>query len=265
MKNTFKKAAAVCVTLGLVFFISACATQKESISYEEKSYSIDADKVTQISLSDRDRKVELVESMDSKIHITYFESDKESYEVNITEENELVMKLVTDKDWKDYVGLDTDKAYRLVQIAVPSGISSGVNIITSKANIILSDVNIDGSVEATTSDGSIEITNASVSDNLKLKNKNDDIILSGVNAVGSIDATISNGNIEVTKVAVDKALKLKTKNGDITGTIIGSYDAFNITSDASKGKNNLPENKSSGDKTLEVSANNGDINLEFVD
>ncbi|WP_261376139.1 DUF4097 family beta strand repeat-containing protein [Brevibacillus brevis] len=99
----------------------------------------------------------------------------------------------------------------------------------------------------------------------KLETKNDDIILSEVNIKGSVDASLSNGNIEVTKVAVDDALKLKTKNGDITGTVKGSYDVFRISSKASKGKNNLPEDKREGAKTLEVSSNNGDISLEFVD
>lgn len=269
MKKTFKKIAAVIVTLGLAIIISACTTdsdsQKNPISYEEKSYSIDSDKVTQISLSDEGRTVEVMESNDNKIHIRYFESDKEFYEINVTDKNELVMKLVTDKNWKDYVGLDTDKAHRIVQIAVPSGISSGVNILTSKGNVVLSDVNIGGSVEATTSDGLIEMTNVTANKNLKLATKNDDIVLSKVSAVGTIGAAISNGDIKVTEVAVDDALKLTTKNGHITGTIIGSYDAFSISSSASKGDNNLPENKKSGDKTLNVSTNNGDINLEFVD
>lgn len=269
MKKTFKKIATVIVTLGLAVIISACTTdsdsQKNPTSFEEKSYAIDADKISQISLSDKGRTVEVIESTDNKIHIKYFENDKEFYEINVTDENELVMKLVTDKNWKDYVGLETEKAHRIVQIAVPSGISSGVNILTSKGDIVLSDINISGSVEATTSDGLIEMTNVKVNNNLKLETKNDDIVLSNVSAIGTIDAAISNGDIKVKEVAVDEALKLTTKNGHIKGTIIGSYDAFSIASNASKGENNLPETKSSGDKTLNVNTNNGDINLEFVD
>jgi len=269
MKITLKKLTAAIVTLALVIFISACSTnsnsQKDATSFEEKNYAIEADKVTQISLSDKGRTVELVESPDNKIHIKYFENNKEFYDVKVTDENELVMKLATDKNWKDYVGLDTDKEHRIVQIAVPNGINSDFNILTSKGNIVLSKINIGGSVEAATSDGKIEVTNVTVHDNLKLTTKNDDIILTAANTAGSIDAAISNGNIKLEKAAVDDTLKLTTKNGDITGTIIGSYDVFSISSDASKGKSNLPESKSGGSKTLDASTNNGDINLEFVD
>lgn len=66
-------------------------------------------------------------------------------------------------------------------------------------------------------------------------------------------------------MAVGDLLRLKTKDGDITGTVIGSYDTFEVISEVSKGKSNLPEHNEGGDKTLDVSANNGDINLEFVD
>lgn len=269
MKRTFKRTAVVIVSLGLALFTSACTTdsdsQNTSTSYEEKSYAVDAEKVTQMALTTRDRTVELVKSTDNQIHINYFENDKESYEINVSDKKELTMKAVTDKNWKDYIGMNTDKAHRNIKIAVPSGIACEIKIKTSKGDIAFSEVDITGSVDAATSDGKIEVTNVSVDKILKLKTKNDDMILSEVSIKGSIDASISNGNIEVTKVSVDDTLKLESKNGDITGSVKGSYDVFSISSNASKGKNNLPENKGGGAKTLDVSTNNGDINLEFVD
>jgi len=267
MKNKWRKMAVIFVAIGLVILTSACTTEpsSEKKSYEKKSYSVAADKVNQISLSTKDRKVEVKESKDNKIHITYFENKKESYDVNVTDENELTMKLVTDKNWKDYVGLDKDKTHRLIQIAVPSGISSGMEIQTSKRDISLSDLKIDGAVVMTTNGGKIDVTNVKANKNLKLKTKNDDINLKDVNIEDSIDATITEGNIKVSNVAVGNTLKMRTKNGDITGTVVGSYDVFKISSEASKGKNNLPKNKKGGDKALDVVANNGDINLEFAE
>lgn len=142
--------------------------------------------------------------------------------------------------------------------------ASDITLNTSKGDNIVSELNIAGSVLAKTSDGEIDFSNVEVDKDLNNETKNDDAKLSGVSVKGSIDATLSNGDLEVTKVAVGDTLKMKAKNGDITGTIIGSYDVFNITSKASKGKNNLPENKSGGDKKLDINTNNGDINLTFV-
>ncbi|MED3912679.1 DUF4097 domain-containing protein [Peribacillus simplex] len=269
MKKSFKNILSVTVALGsVVIFTSACTSDSGSdsdVSYEEKSYSVEAESVKQISLSDKGRKVELEESKDNDIHITYFESDKESYDIGVSDNDELVMKLETDKEWKDYVGLQTDEEHHLVKIAVPNGITSEVKIQTSKGDIVLSDLEIDGSIETITNGGKIEVTNVTANKKLKMKTKNDDINLNDVNIKDSIDATISNGNMNVSNVAVGDSLKLRTKNGDITGTVIGSYDVFKILSEASKGENNLPEIKNGGDKTLDVGANNGDINLEFVE
>lgn len=271
MIKNIKRIGTVVFALGLVVLTSACATDSNSESknkssaYEEKSYSINADKIKQMSISDSGRKVELVKSKDNKIHINYFINDKVSYDINVTDENKLVMKSINNKKWKDYIGLDKDKSKRKVQIAIPNDIDCDIKINTSKGDIVLSDVSIAGSVDALTSNGEIKVTNVSVDDMLKTKTKNDDLILSDVKANGSIDVENSNGNVNVKKIEVEDILSLKSKNGDINGSVIGSYDDFNISSEASKGKNNLPENKIGGDKELKVSTNNGDINLKFVD
>ncbi|MEX0417020.1 DUF4097 family beta strand repeat-containing protein [Bacillus sp. C30] len=271
MKKVFKKVLPVTVVVGSVLvFTSACTNdtssdkQNHPIKYEEKSYSIEADKISQISLSDMDRSVDVVKSNDNEIHIMYFENDKESYAIDVSGEKNLIMKANTNKELKDYVGLNSDKTHRNVKISVPRGMESGIEIKTSKGDINLSEVNISGSVEATTSNGKIKASNVKSEKSFKVETKNDDINLSNVDVKGSIDASVSNGNLDIEKVAVDDALKLKSKNGSINGTIVGSYDVFSISSHVSKGKNNLPENKSGGDKKLDVSANNGDINLEFV-
>lgn len=264
MKTTFNKIMGGIFVLGLLALLSACSSDSE-ISYEEKSYSVDAERVSQIALSDEGKKVEVEESKDEKIHVTYSDSDQEFYDIDVTDEGVLSIKLVTDKEWKDYVGLKTDKEHRLIKIAVPNGISSEVKIETSKEDIILADLKIDGSIEAITNGGKIEFSNVSVSENISMKTKNDDIILNEVETEASIEATTNKGDVKLSNVAVEDKLKLRSKDGDITGTVIGSYDVFEIISEVSKGKNNLPETKEGGRKTLDLGVNNGDINLEFVD
>ncbi|MEK5395521.1 DUF4097 family beta strand repeat-containing protein [Paenibacillus sp. FSL K6-2859] len=271
LKKIFSNTAAVTVTLSLALFATACTTnssadkQGNSTPYEQKSYSVDAGKVNQISLSTTNRKIELVQSTDNEIHIDYFENNKESYELNVTDDKKLVMEAVSNKQWKDYIGLDSDKTHRDIKIAIPNHTASDITLNTSKGDIVVSELNIAGSVHAKTSDGKIDFSNVEMDKDLNIETKNDHALLSGVSVKGSIDATLSNGDLEVTKVVVGDTLKMKAKNGDITGTVIGSYDVFDITSKASKGKNNLPESKSGGDKKLEVSTNNGDIDLTFVD
>ncbi len=271
MKKVFKNVLPVTVVVSSVLiFTSACTNdassdkKNSSIKYEEKSYSIEADKISQISLAAMDRSVDVVKSNDNEIHITYFDNDKESYAINVSDEKSLIMQANTDKELKDYVGLNSDKKLRNIKISVPRGIESGIEIKTSKGDINLSEVNISGTIDAITSNGKIKASNVEIEKRFKLETKNDDINLSNVKVKGSVDATVSNGNLDIEKVAIEDTLKLKSKNGGINGTIVGSYDVFSISSQASKGKNNLPENKSGGDKKLDVNANNGDIDLKFV-
>ncbi|QGV10338.1 DUF4097 family beta strand repeat protein (plasmid) [Bacillus cereus] len=271
MKKSFKNVLPVNLLVGSVLaFTSACTNdtssdkENNSIKYEEKSYTIEADKISKISLSDMDRSVDVVRSNDNEVHITYFENDKESYVINVSDEKNLIMKASTNKELKDYVGLNSDKTHRNIKISVPRGMESGMEIKTSKGDINLSEINTSGYVDAITSNGKIKASNVAIENSFKMETKNDDINLSNVNVKGSVDATVSNGNLDLEKVAVEDTLKLDSKNGGINGTIVGSYDVFSISSKASKGKNNLPENKSGGDKKLDVNANNGDINLKFV-
>ncbi|GAB6992263.1 DUF4097 family beta strand repeat-containing protein [Paenibacillus pini] len=268
MNTIYKKTSGILIALGLALVTSACTTdsssQDTSSSYEEKNYTVESEKVSQISLTTQDRAIELIASNDKQIHIDYFESEKESYDLKVSDNKELTMNAVNHKNWKDYIGLDTEKTHRNIKIAVPTDIASGIHIKTTNGDIKVSKLNIAGAVDLANSGGKIELKNVAVDKSLVLKTKNDDMLLSDVNIKGSVDASNSDGNIKVTSVGVDDTLKLNSKNGDITGTIKGSYDVFNISSKASKGKNNLPENKSGGNKTLEVNTNNGDINLEFV-
>ncbi|WP_280787529.1 PadR family transcriptional regulator [Paenibacillus sp. PastF-3] len=61
-----------------------------------------------------------------------------------------------------------------------------------------------------------DFSNVEMDKDLNIETKNDHALLSGVSVKGSIDATLSNGDLEVTKVAVGDTLKMKAKNGDIT-------------------------------------------------
>ena len=59
-------------------------------------------------------------------------------------------------------------------------------------------------------------------------------------------------------------ITLENKNGDITGTVVGSYDDYAISSTVKKGESSLPDRKDGGSRTLTAVNNNGDIQVAFV-
>ncbi|MBC8611104.1 DUF4097 family beta strand repeat protein [Massilimaliae timonensis] len=98
---------------------------------------------------------------------------------------------------------------------------------------------------------------------LMLSTTNEDLSLPSLNVLGSISVSINNGDLSFERLAVEDSLQLDAKNGDITGTVVGSYDDYAMSSHAKKGENNLPELKEGGEKRLSVQTNNGDIQIDF--
>lgn len=222
MINAIKKLAlSVLITLSVI--LAGCSS--EPITYEEKSYVTSAAEVDTITIDVKDRKIEIFQSEDEKIHISYNESEKEFYKIDLSDGKELSMVYASHKDWDDYIGGKAAQENRTIQVWIP--------------------------------DASIE--------NLILKTSNEEIELPPLSFAGAVNIKINNGNIQLDKLNAGTTVTLETKNGDISGSIVGSYEDFAILSEAKKGESNLPANKSRGDKTLNVSTNNGNINLEFVD
>lgn len=172
----------------------------------------------------RDRQIDVTLSEDDLVHIEYFESEKEFYEITVSEDNVLTMTAQTNKSWLDYIGRSPSAVVRKIALRIPDASLSSLTLTTTNKDITLADLTIV-----------------------------DDIVLSS-----------NGGDITFEKLAVGNILKLTAKNGNITGAIAGGYDDFSIRSEIKKGKSNLPSEKAGGDKTLEVSNNNGDIDIAFI-
>lgn len=212
-------------TTGLLvaLLISLAGCSSESTPLEERDYTIPAKKVDTLTIDVQDRIINIVQSKDEQIHIAYLESEKEYYKIDLSNDKELSMVSDSNKEWNDYVGRKASRESRTIQVSIP---------------------------------------NASL-DNLIIKSSNEDIVLPSIELLGAVDININNGDIQLDQLNVGTAITLETKNGNISGSILGSYDDFTISSKAKKGDSNLPANKGTGSKELSAYTNNGDINLAF--
>lgn len=217
-----KRAILLILCLGLgCLILTGCSTSGES--FEEKSYTPDV-QVGQISLDVEDREIEVSLSEDEQIHITYFESSKEYYNISVSEEKVLTMVSASNKEWTDYIGVKPSAENRKILLQVPGKLLENLTLSTTNENISLPALSVTESISISSNGGSITFDNLNV------------------------------GN----------TLILTVKNGDISGTLVGGYEDFTIRSEIKKGKSNLPDNKDGGGKILNVSSNNGDVNIEFV-
>lgn len=202
------------------FVLAGCSDNSEP--FEEKSYTPDT-QINEINLDLRDREIEVLLSEDQQVHIQYSESNKEYYDISISDGNVLTMVSVDNKEWTDYFGGKPSAENRKISLQIP--------------NALL--------------------------ENLTLSTTNEDIILPTFSVTGSISISSNGGNIRFEKLDTGNALSLTVKNGDISGTVIGGYDDFMIQSEVKKGTSNLPNNKEGGEKMLHVSCNNGNISIHF--
>lgn len=215
-----KIVCAVVMVVGMNMF-AGCADTKES--FTERTYTMEGTQVAGISMDVRDREIEVSPSRNQEIHIDYFESDKEFYEISLSDEGVLTMNMAEQKKWKDYIGGNADAAYRKIFLQIPEGLLANLTLKTTKEDILLSEVEVTEEMVLSTKDG----------------------------------------NITFEKVHAGEGLELHVKNGNIDGTIAGGYDDFDIRCSIKKGESNLPSEKKGGDKKLQVSANNGNVTIEF--
>ena len=192
-------------------------------SFEAKSYTSDT-QIKEINLDVQDREIEVSLSEDDQVHIHYYESGEEYYEISVSDENVLTMTSASDKGWTDFIGVKPSDDNRKILLQIPDGLL----------------------------------------ENLTLSTTNENITLSTLAVAGNINLSSNGGNIAFENLDAGSALTLNAKNGNISGTIAGSYDDFSIQSSIKKGESNLPDNKEDGEKTLDVTGNNGDIQIEFT-
>lgn len=218
-----KKIIALLLSLLLGVGSLVGCSSNESETATSKSYTAESTP-NGVSIDVRDRQVEVAISADNQIHIDYFETDKEYYDISVSDENVLTMVLVNDKEFTDYIGSKTSLDFRKISLQLPKSLIASLKLSTTNEDISVPELSVSG-----------EITLSSV-----------------------------DGDIIFTKLDAAKTITLDAKNGNISGSIIGGYDDYAISCNIKKGKSNLPESKTGGEKTLEVSNNNGNIDIEFV-
>ncbi|MDD2493017.1 MAG: DUF4097 family beta strand repeat-containing protein [Bacilli bacterium] len=241
--------------------------------------------------------INVTESSDDQLHITYYESNKLTYEVTTTE-GKVVMQQIKSMKWYDYIGINFFN--ESINIKIPISFTKSLHVTTDNSTIDFKNLTHLDSITANTKNATIDfdyvtttndiyckttnsvvevnevtcanltvlttnsevnIEDATISDKLICETSSGIIYLDNVIA-SSIDAKNDNGMIDINDIVANNII-LATTNGIITGNIIGNKSDYKITSSVTNGMNNLPSYKADGDKYLEVSTSNGMIDIDF--
>lgn len=204
----------LCLALGGLV-LSGCSGGEAQ--FEEKSYTPDA-QVSAVTIDVQDRDVTVELSDDGQVHIQYFESSKEFYDISVSG-GVLTMTGATDKSWTDYIGLSPSAEYRKIVLQVPDAVLENLTITTTNEDITIPSLSVTGSVSLDCNGGDISFDSLDVGMALTLNVKNGDV--SGT-VLGSYDdfairAEVKSGDSSLpeSKDGGVKTLNVTANNGDV--------------------------------------------------
>lgn len=241
--------------------------------------------------------INVIESSDDQLHITYYESNKLKYEVT-TESGKVIMKQIRSMKWYDYIGINFFN--ESINIQIPAIFTKALSITTDNSTIDFKNLVHLESITANTENATIDFDNVITTKDIYCKTSNSVVEVNDVSCANltilttnsevnienatlsgdlvcetssgiiyledvtsnSIDARNTNGMIDISRITGDHIV-LITSNGIITGTINGDKTDYKIISSVSNGMNNLPSYQEDGEKYLEVSTSNGMIDIDF--
>lgn len=189
MKKTAILFAAV--SFGLAGSLSGCASDE---NFTAQQYVAEGE-VVSLSVDVSDRAVKLMPSEDGKLRIDYYESEKTSYDISLSEEGVLSVTLDLDQSWTDFVGVQPAAEYRTVCVYLPQK---------------LTDVSVSTTNEAISATGTIAAQNVSLTVN------GGDLTFGKIAAEKSVTLNAKNGNITGTILGSwdDYAIACNVKKGE---------------------------------------------------
>jgi DUF4097 and DUF4098 domain-containing protein YvlB len=305
--NKIALIAAGCLLVGLLAIGAGFAMTGFNFSnfsmdagYIEKTY-ISPTGVSGIVIDDSNMPMEITASKDDKVHVDYFENDKEFYEIIQSKSGTLVITKKTTRKWYDYIFNIRLQSVKL-NVAVPADFSGDLSVKNSNGPIAVSNIKAK-TIDLSTSNGKITADAVTVSAKFTTASSNGNLLLSKVTASediacntssgrisldqvegGAISLKTSNGGVVLKSVVSNKNILIKssngsvdfdsirfatgldchTSNGSIKGTLPGKLADYAITSKTSNGKSNLPEKSGSGMKTVVIETSNGSIDVGFA-
>lgn len=188
---------------------------REEIPFTARSF--EAEGITALTVDVRDREIQVAVSEDEKIHIDYFDSEKEFFNIAAAEDS-LTMTIADDKEWKDYIGVNAPKEHRIIKVRLPENMLS-LSLATTNENITLPELTVGDTVTLSANGGNITFGTLDVARGLILNAKNGDISGTVLGGYDDFDMTVAvkkgDSSLPERKEGGGKSLAVNANNGDV--------------------------------------------------
>jgi DUF4097 and DUF4098 domain-containing protein YvlB len=231
-----------------------------TVTFSQKQYTVDSGKVKAIKIADTNNSIELTRSEGQDIVITYYESDKDRYEIGLGADGKLSMQYVDDRKWYEHIEINWGRQDTHVTVALPEGFRSDLELTTVNGSVTAENQMADR-LRAATTNGDIRLQGVNATGVAEVSTVNGQVALSDL-AADSLTARSMNGQVQVNGVSVSASVDMSTTNGSISGTVKGSAQDYTVSAGTVNGSSNLA-NSTGGKKTLSAHTTNGSIDIRF--
>ena len=179
-------------------------------------YTAGIDEVQAVSIDVKDRIIDVSPSDDDQIHVDYFVSGKEGYDIDIAE-GCLVMIRTSNKDWTDFIGMKPAEENRRISLRMPEMLLRSISLKTTNEDIRIHEAFSAGEILLSSNGGDILFENLDAGKSITLDVKNGDIkgsIIGGWDDF-SIHCDTKKGecNLPPDKASGEKMLSVNANNG----------------------------------------------------
>lgn len=268
MKKSTKIAlitASIFILCGFAFCIASVAASGGSWkayqtdrNYVRRECTFETDAISSIFLSDLSADVRFEKSVDSNLHITYYESEKTFYDIGTSSDGTLSVIYHSNRNWYDYIGFHIDFRDYTTVISVPDGFSGDISVKLSSGDIRITGFTLDGSLTAESTSGDVQMSDFICTGNLKIQQTSGDFEGRKLSAA-SLSIKHTSGDIEIDRL-VTGGLSLTSVSGDIE--VENSEILADCTLHSTSGELSLSDTQIGGRLTCESTS--GDIVAERI-
>ncbi len=276
--KTWLVIASILVVLGLLVFAGAMSAYDwdfKSLStekYETNDFNI-SEEFNNISIATATADIQFVLLENGECRVECYEEEKANHSVTVMDDT-LVIKLINDKAWHDYIGINFESpritvylpkaeyASLLIEestgdIQIPKGFKfENVDVSVSTGDINIFGVNCKENIKVGVSTGKVSLSDTTCQ-NLISKGSTGDIVLKNVIAAEKLSIERSTGDVKFENSDAAEIF-IETNTGDIVGTLL-SEKIFYAKTDT--GSIDVPKGTLGG--KCDITTDTGDIKIKI--
>ena len=225
--------------------------------YDKNEITIDKPRTGKdsITVQDANMPIKIGLSPDDSIHITYFEREHETYEIDTSDG--ISIKSSVSYKWFDRIAV-IDLSSPSLTILLPRDYTGSLDISTTNADITVGDLSPQD-LKVVTTNGKITLDNLTVAQGVFADTVNSAITVRSVAAGGSFEAFNRNGSLSL-KALTAQSVSAETSNSGVTLSAVASDSHITVVN-----QNGSITLEAAAAKTVTAKTRNGKLTCESVD